>query len=70
MSLSFFGKIEENFKDGRLGVPFFFPVSKVLDQHQTNGISKRFDAQQRDCTQIINFLTKIKMLINFLHFSK
>ena len=57
MSLSSFGKIVENFKNGRVRVPLFLPFFKLLDQLQTNGISKRFDAQRRDCTQIVDFLT-------------
>ena len=46
------------------------PFLKEHDQLQTNGISKRFDAQKQDCTQIVDFSMKIKMLINFLHLSK
>ena len=44
-------------------MPFF----KVHDQLQTNGISKQFDAQQRDCTQVLDFMIKIKLLINFVY---
>ena len=41
--------------DERVGVPLFLPFFKLLDQLQTNGISKRFDAQRRDCAQIVDF---------------
>ena len=44
----------------------FLPFLKERDQLQTDGISKRFDAQRRDCAQIVNFSTQIKMLINFV----
>ena len=56
MSSSFFGKIGENFKDEKVRVPSFWAFFKVLDQLQTNGISKRFDAERRICTQIVDFL--------------
>ena len=46
------------------------PFLKVHDQLQTNGISKRFDAQRQDCTQIVDFSTWTKMLMNFLHLSE
>ena len=42
----------------------------VHDELQTNGIFKWFDAQRRDCTQIVDFLMKIKMLLIFVHLSK
>ena len=48
----------------------FLPFLKVCDQLQTNGISKRFDAQRRDCAQIADFSTLIKMLINFVYLLK
>ena len=35
----------------------FLPFLKIHDQLQTNGISKRFEAQKRDWTQIVDFLT-------------
>ena len=44
----------------------FLPFLKECYQLQTDGISKRFDAQRRDCAQIVNFSTQIKMLINFV----
>ena len=50
--------------------PTFLPFLKVHDQLQTNGISKRFDAQRWDCAQIVDFLMKIKMLINFVYLSE
>ena len=44
---------------------------KIINfDHLTNGISKQFDAQIRDCTQIVDFLMKIKMLMNFVYLSK
>ena len=33
----------------------FLPFLKERDQLQTDGISKRFDAQRRDCAQIVDF---------------
>ena len=35
----------------------FLPFLIVHDQLQTNGISKRFDAQKRDWAQIVDYLT-------------
>ena len=34
--------------------PIFLPFLEVHDQLQTNGISKQFDAQKRDCAQIVD----------------
>ena len=45
------------------------PFLKVHDQLQTDGIFKRFEAQRRDCAQILDFSKKIKMLINFIYLS-
>ena len=39
-------------------------IAKVHDQLQTDGIFKQFEAQRRDYTQILDFLKKIKMLVN------
>ena len=50
MFLSFFGKIWEYFKDRRVKEKKKSPFLKVHDQLQTDGISKRFEAQRRDCT--------------------
>ena len=59
MFLSFLDEIWEYLNDGRVGEKnlTFLPFLKVHDQLQTNGISKRFDAQQRDCTKVVDFLT-------------
>ena len=35
----------------------FLPFLKERDQLQTDGISKRFDAQRGDCAQIVDFST-------------
>ena len=43
---------------------------KIHDHLQTDGISKRFDAQRRDCAQIVDILKKIKMLINFVYLTE
>ena len=69
MFSSFFGEIWEQFKDGK-EIFFFLPFLEEHDQLQTNGISKRFDAQRRDYTQIVDFSMKIEMLINFVWLSK
>ena len=67
MFLSFFGKIWEYFKDRRVKEKKKSSFLKVHDQLQTDGIFKRFEAQRRDCTQILDFLKKIRMLINFIY---
>ena len=33
----------------------FLPFLKEHDELHTDGISKRFDAQRRDCAQIVDF---------------
>ena len=58
MFLSFFGKILEYFKDRRVEEKKKLPSLKVHDQIQTDGISKRFDAQRRDWAQILVFSKK------------
>ena len=73
MFLAFLGKTWEHFKKRRVGEkrnPTFSPFFVVGYQLQTNGISKQFDAQKQDWTQIVDFLTYIKMLINFVYLSK
>ena len=57
--LASLGKIWEHFKDRRVGEkskPIFLPFLKVHDQLQTTGISKRFDAQKQDWTELVDFL--------------
>ena len=48
----------------------FLQFLQVCDQLQTNGISKRFDAQRRDFAHIVDFSTQIKMLVNFVYLTK
>ena len=59
MFLSFFGKIREYFKDRRVKEKKLLFL-KVHDQLQTYGISKRFEAQTRDCAQILDFQSRLK----------
>ena len=58
MFLLHFSKILKHLKVEGVGekkILFFLLFLKVHDQLQFNGISKRFDAQRRDCTQIVDF---------------
>ena len=55
---------------GKKEIEHLLPSLKEHDQLQTSGISKRFDAQRRDCAQIVDILKKIKMLINFVYLTE